>query len=48
MSLRFGVQILAQSQAGCVIIGKLLKTSEPQFPLLENGVANRTYLIGLL
>ena len=48
MSLSFGVHILAQSQADCVAVGKLLKISEPQFPLLENGVDNRAYLLGLL
>lgn len=33
-----GVQILAQSHACCVVLGKLLKIYEPQFPLLGNGV----------
>lgn len=46
-SLSSGVQILPQSHTGCVVLGTLPKISEPQFPLLENGVNNRTYLIGL-
>lgn len=46
--LSSGVQVLALSHAGYVVLGKILKSSEPQFPFLENGVNDRTYLIGLL